>query len=437
MLKDKEYTIPEITPQLSQGPDWLCKKRVMSKDHFNNTPLPPRGLHLWRYTDPANFLFEPVKKGDDINSDDFKATIAVEMENLKEGNISGLITDYAGLDINFHLSEELSKSGIIALPLSEAVDKHQELVEKHLYEQINNETGKFEAMNGALWNDGIFIYVPDNLTIEKPIHILHSTPSGGKASFHRLLIVAGSNSEFTVLDEYLGNDNDADSQETFSNGAVEIIGKEYSRVRYLNLQRHSETTSNYFTHRAKIGASANMLTVPLIFGGALSKQNFGVQLDGKGANSKMYGLLLGSQRQHYDNHTVHHHSHGLTTSDIDFRVVLKDKALSAYTGLIRIEHGAKTCEAYQENKNLLLSKGTKAETIPELEILNEDVSCSHGATIGPIDEESIFYLKSRGIKKNDAVRMIVSGFTASTLKLLPEDLKERLRSYIEKRLETI
>lgn len=178
-----------------------------------------------------------------------------------------------------------------------------------------------------------------------------------------------------------------------------------------------------------------MLSIPLIFGGALVKQNFGVTLNGPGADSKMYGVLFGSDHQHLDNHTLHHHKAGQTTSNINFKVVLQDKAVSAYTGLIRIEQDAAGCEAYQENRNLLLAAGTRAETIPELEILNEQVSCTHGATVGPIDPEMVYYLTSRGIPVEEAVKTIVTGFISSTLKMVPADMRGGIRKFISDRLE--
>ena len=160
-------------------------------------------------------------------------------------------------------------------------------------------------------------------------------------------------------------------------------------------------------------------------------------MNGPGAESNIYGLLFGTGRQHFDNHTLHRHTSGQTRSNIDFKVVLRDRALSAYTGLIRIENRAKGCEAYQENRNLLLNQGARAETIPELEILNEDVTCTHGATIGPIDPDMVFYLKSRGLTKPEAVQMIVSGFVSNTLKMVPEDLRHRITNFVEQRLDNI
>jgi Fe-S cluster assembly protein SufD len=306
-----------------------------------------------------------------------------------------------------------------------------------MYQLVNEGTGKFEAMNGALWNDGIFIHVPDNVTIEKPLHLMREAGNGNSSVYPRLLVIVGRNAELTLIDEYGGGSHEFDAGTSYSNGAVELFGKQDSRVRYVTLQRQARATNSYLTHRARVERGGSMLTIPLAFGASLAKQNIGVILSGEGADSRMYGLLFGSARQHFDNHTLHHHAHGQTTSNINFKVVLRDKASSAYTGLIRIDPHAKVCEAYQENRNLLLNSGTKAETIPELEILNEEVSCSHGATVGPIDPMEIFYLNSRGIHTEEAVRMIVSGFVASTLKLVPEDLRERISGFVATRLEDI
>ena len=218
---------------------------------------------------------------------------------------------------------------------------------------------------------------------------------------------------------------------------MEIFGGDNSHVRYVSLSRQAANTRLYLTHRARIERNALMYTIPLAFGAALSKQNFGVILNQPGAESNIYGLLFGTGYQQFDNHTLHHHAASRTVSNINLKVVLRDKAQSAYTGLIRIEQDAKTCEAYQENRNLLLNNGTRAESIPELEILNEDVQCTHGATVGPIDPLLVFFLQSRGIAFDEAVRMIVTGFVVSTLKLLPVDIKDRLSEFVTRRLEDI
>lgn len=402
---DSKHIIPDSVPELGLGPDWLQERRRASRDNFNGQPLPHRGLALWRYTDPGDLI---------------AFTHTAEDETVE-----------------FSVPDEAREKGVIVTSLAEAIESHFELVEPHLYQLVNSDSGKLEAENSALWRTGAFVYVPDKVTISDPIHLRHRVGGGGSSAYPRTLIVVGRQSEATLIDEYEGGPEAEDNGHAHLNGAVEIVGMEASHTRYISLQRLSRATRFYQTHRARIERSATMLTVPLALGGSLTKQNFGVRLDGAGAESRMYGLLFGSGRQHFDNHTLHHHAHGDTYSDIDLKVVLRDKALSAYTGLIRIEQDARNCEAYQTNRNLLLNSGTRVETIPELEILNEDVSCSHGATIGPIDPLEIFFLNSRGIPTPDAVRMIVTGFFASTLKQVPEDLRERIGVVVAERLESL
>jgi Fe-S cluster assembly protein SufD len=438
-MSDKmtEFTIPELAPALERGPLWLRDMRRSARDSFNKMPIPPRGLHLWRYTDPTRFLFDRDEITDTAFSEDYDAVQKLEMEHLNQGHIDALVCDLAGREIKIHGVDKLTSRGVIVSSLSEAVDKHRGLVEQYLYQIVNQQTGKFEAMNGALWNDGIFIYVPDNQTVIQPIHLLREAGLAHSSQFPRLLVVAGKNAELTIVDEYGGGAPNADNGISHSNGVVEIFGLQDSRVRFVSLQRHHSGMHSYMTHRARIEKGASMLTIAMVFGSILSKQNFGVIMNGEGAESNMYGLLFGTGKQQFDNHTLHHHVSNHSKSKIDFKTVLGGKSTSAYTGLIRIENQARFCEAYQENRNLLLNPGTRVESIPELEILNEEVICSHGATVGPIDPMEIFYLNSRGIPNDVAVRMVVSGFVATTLRHVPQDLTERITNIVAERLEDI
>jgi len=435
--KTTDIMIPEIAPELERGPQWLKEKRHASRQVYNATPVPPRGLHLWRYTDPYKFIIDKDDVNDTAYGDNFDLVEKIELKHIQEGHLAALATDFGGREIKFHGQEKLKEQGIVINTISQTLDNHKDLVERYLYQLISNKMGKFEALNGALWNDGIFIYVPDGVTLVQPIHLLREAGLENSAQFPRLLVVVGKSSELTIIDEYGGGSVNATKGKSSTNAAVEIFGLENSRTRYVALQRQASAATVYMSHRAQIENDANMLTVALGFGANISKSNFGVILNGPGAESNMYGLLFGSEYQHFDNHTLHHHKVGQTRSNIDFKVILRDKSVSAYTGLIKIDNKAKNCEAYQENRNLLLNKGTKAETIPELEILNEDVTCSHGATIGPIDPLMVFYLNSRGINREEATRMIVSGFVSNSFKVVPADLKERINSFVEQRLEHI
>lgn len=436
MMTEQNFTLPELLPELERGPRWLRLKRSDARSQFNDSPLPPRGLHLWRYTDPAKFLHDRTSAADTSFGDNYDVVEGIEREHLRQGHIAALVSDFAGRRIELHGTEHLAERGIIIAPLSSAVESHQALVEQHLYGLVNSSLGKFEALNGALWNDGVFMYVPDNQTLEAPVHLLRESGLAGSMQFPRLLVVTGRNAELTVVDEYGGGSTD-EAHPSHANSAVEIFAGPDSRVRYVSLQRQASAMRTYLTHRARADQGATVLTIPLVFGAAITKQNFGVVLAGAGAESNMYGLLFGSDHQHFDNHTLHHHAAGHTRSNIDFKVVLRDKAVSAYTGLIRIDHNAEVCEAYQENRNLLLNQGARADSIPELEILNEEVTCTHGATVGPIDPMNLFYLQSRGIERPEAVRMIVSGFVAPSLRLVPDDLRERITDFVIQRLENL
>jgi Fe-S cluster assembly protein SufD len=218
---------------------------------------------------------------------------------------------------------------------------------------------------------------------------------------------------------------------------VESVVGPNAHLRRIIVQRWGERVVSHFTHRTLLERDAQLLVVWAGLGSGVSKVDMTTAMLGRGANAKLLGVAFGQRQQHFDHHTVHDHRARDTYSDLDFKVVLKDRARSAYTGQIRIEQNAPNCEAYQENRNLLLSEGTRADTIPELEILTDEVRCSHGATIGPIDEEELFYLCARGIPRDEATRMVVGGFVEPTLGEVPEDLRERLRAYIMERVREI
>jgi Fe-S cluster assembly protein SufD len=219
------------------------------------------------------------------------------------------------------------------------------------------------------------------------------------------------------------------------NSVVEIYAGDASQVTYANLLRHSDGVKTYVTQRTRVGRDAEALSIFAGLGGGLSKVDAGSILKGRGAHSQLYGMAFGDKEQSFDYHTVHHHLSSKSYSNIDFKVALRDRAHSAYTGLIRIEEDALDCEAYQENRNLLLDVDTKAESIPELEILCDQVQCTHGSATGPIDPETLFYLKSRGLSDYEATKTVVSGFMEPTVSRLPPDLRDMVRKIVMTKLE--
>ncbi len=409
-------------------PEWLYNLRRDGWTAYNDMPLPDRVAHLWRYTDPKNFLVSQPQE---------LVNIIPPLTDPSESKIYHLKPDISGYSYNrsdlmtfAFLDPELSEKGVIFADLFSAMRADGSVVEKHFGSLIDENFGKFEAMNLALWNTGLYLYIPDDTVIKKPIR-LQRHPAG-PFTLHRLLAVIGKNSQVTIIDDHSG---ECRKEDALINSITEIFADESSIVRYANLQRHGSNCQTYITQRARIKQNSQLHSIFAGLGSRMSKVNVGTILDGRGADSRMYGIVFGHKGQHFDYHTLHHHQASESYSNIDFKVVLKDKTNSAYTGLIKVEEDALNCQAYQENRNMLLNKGAKAESIPELEILCDQVQCSHGATVGPIDPAMIFYLQSRGLSREDAVRTVVSGFVEPTLSRLPEDLNGPMKELIITKLK--
>ncbi len=397
-------------------------------DFYLASPPPERASNVWRYTDPAEFAVE--------NPQELFGPLPQILENssqrLREMNPDHAAFGHNQEDLkNFtRLSPALEDKGIIFKDLFSAIQENGDLVKEYFGNLIASDFGKFEAFNMALWNTGYFLYIPSNTVIEKPIY-LHRQPAG-KYTVPRLLAVLGDNVEATIIDDYSGHSED---QSGLVNAAVEIFAGDSSNVRYLNLQGLAPDAKTFITIRNQIGQNSKIKSIFGSIGSKVTKVNAGTILTGRGASSQMYGVIFGDKKQHFDYHTMQHHKASESFSNLNFKVVLQDKANSAYTGLIKIEKDTVNCEAYQENRNLLLNSGAKAESIPELEIMTDQVRCTHGATMGPIDPEQVFYLKCRGISETEAVRMIVTGFVESLLEQLPGDISNSLRGLIRRKLE--
>jgi Fe-S cluster assembly protein SufD len=409
-------------------PGWLHDLRRRAWEVYQDADLPLRVEHIWKYTKPEWFLPDNIQD---------RMNVLPQVSKVKENEIAPLKQEFAAFGCNHgerltytQIANDLKSSGLIYLDLMNAIQKHGDLVQRYLGKLVGYDFGKFEALNLALWNSGMFLYIPNDLILEKPIYI-HRHPDE-KYNMARLLVVVGSNSKATIIDDYAGKmiDNSYNA-----NSAIEIFAGQNSDVRFVSPQNINQKSRSYVTQRAQVDRDARYYSIFVSLGADVSKYNLGAILNGKGANSQMLGILFGDGKQHFDHHTTHHHKAGETYSNIDFKVVLKDKALSAYTGLIRIDEKTLNCEAYQENRNLLLNPGTRAESIPELEILNDEVRCSHGATVGPIDPEMVFYLRSRGYSYEEAVKAIVAGFIEPLLLQVPEDLRQMMKNMVEFKLQ--
>ncbi len=413
------------------NPDWLIEQRRKALEVYYATPLPDRVAHLWRYTDPAHFM--PPERPEVVVASAPQTEPPTVVLHFDRKAVAGVAVCRNGSLLACDLDSELEKAGVKVLDLNEAAREFPEIVRKHLSSLIDADFGKFEALANALWGGGLFIYVPKNVDVAKPIHIANSSSPDGGALFQRHLVVAEENTSLTLVDEY-GHGNGDTGSDLRTSTLVEMIAGAQARVKFVTIQNWGHRAVSYMTHRAHLATGARLDTVMTSLGGRISKVDCGTTLAGEGAESNIFALAVASEEQHFDHHTVHDHTAGSTHSDLHFKIAVRDRANSVYTGLIRIDEAAPFCEAYQENRNLILSPKARAETIPELEIMNNEVRCSHGATVGKIDPDEIFYLESRGIDRADAIRLIVTGFVGPIVDHIPEYTRARLHDTVLERL---
>lgn len=413
------------------NPDWLVAQRRAALESYHAAPLPDRAAHLWRYTDPA--LFMPPASPDAAGASAQPPMPSEVVLEFDRKDVAGAAVCRNGSLLALDLDPELEKAGVKILDLNEAAQEFPALVRQYLGSLIGHDFGKFEALAAAVWSAGLFVYVPKSVDVPKPIHVAsHATPDGGPL-YRRHLIVAEENSRLTLVDDN-GQGNGTAGSNLRTNTLIELFAGSQAQVNYVTIQNWGKKSVSNMTHRARLAAGARMDTVLTSLGSEAGKIDCGVVLSGQGAESNIYGLAVGTGSQHFDHHTVHDHTAGSTQSDLKFKVAVRDKANSVYTGLIRIDEGSPFCEAYQENRNLILSPKARAETIPELEIMNNEVRCSHGATVGKVDPEEIFYLQSRGLNRADAIRLIVTGFVSPILDHVPEYTRRRLYATVIDRL---
>jgi Fe-S cluster assembly protein SufD len=291
---------------------------------------------------------------------------------------------------------------------------------------------KFAAHNAAMWRHGLLVHVPAGVELEQPLYARIANAIEGGALFWRLLIVAEPQSRFTLIEEYASSTPELSG---YSNSAVEIVVQDGAKVEYVSVQNLSRATWHFGSHHARVERDAELDWVTGGFGTAKGKVRIQNDLAGPGATSRVTGAYFADGTQHLDYDTFQEHMAPSTTSDFAFKGALRDTARTVWRGMIRVEEGAQKTNAYQENRNLLLSKTAHADSIPGLEIMANDVRCTHGATLGQVDRDQLFYLMTRGLSRSEAERLIVRGFFQDVLDRVElEPVRDALAAALESRI---
>ena len=270
------------------------------------------------------------------------------------------------------------------------------------------------------------------VVLEKPLYVRIANSVAEGSLFWRLLVVAEPESRFTLIEEYASSTPEL---EAYTNAAVEIVVRQAAKVEYVSVQNLSRRTWHFASHHAKVERDAELDWVAGGFGSAKGKVRIQNDLAGPGATSRVTGAYFADGTQHLDYDTFQEHIAPSTTSDFAFKGALRDTARAVWRGMIRVEEGAQKTNAYQENRNLLLSKSAHADSIPGLEIMANDVRCTHGATLGQVDRELLFYLMTRGLTHAEAERLIVRGFFQDVLDRVElEPVRDALAATLEARI---
>lgn len=401
-------------------PEWLRERRAHAWDVYERTPMPTIRLEEWRYTNlkkkldlDSLQLSDAEAMSDDASTWPERLRAAMDEDRAASGHI--VIID--GHVVHADVDKQLAAQGVILESLQEAITNHEELVREHLAtDAVPAEEGKFAALNAALWSDGIFLYVPKGVQLELPVRVTCWLSEAGTAYFSRVLIVAEAQSQVSYVDEVLSDDFES---QTYTSTAVELIARDGARVQYVAVQRLGRGTFYQSMQRTLAQRDSKLDTLNVALGASVTRVDLNARLLGPGANSDMLGLYFGDDDQHFDFNTSQDHVAEHTSSDLLYKGALDGASRAAFRGIIRVLPGAQGTDAYQTNRNLLLSPESRADSLPNLEIEADDVKCSHGATVGQLDDEAKFYLMSRGLSLIQAERLVVLGFLGEVLAKLP------------------
>jgi Fe-S cluster assembly protein SufD len=380
-------------------------------ERYKALPLPTTKDEAWRFTDLKGF-----------DPDSFEQA---------PGTVPGTGPAQTMLNIAVSGLAHVTES---ALEIERAPDgvTFELLVDHPRLHELVGWDEKFAAHNAALWQNGLLVVVPRDVVLEEPLYMRIANTTDGGSLFWRLLVVAEAGSRFTLIEEYASANP---SVAGYSNAVVELFVEDGAKLEYVSLQNLSQETWHFASHHARVGHDAELDWVAGGFGSKKGKIRIQNDLAGPGATSRVTGAYFADALQHLDYDTFQEHIAPNTTSDFAFKGALRDEASTVWRGMIRVEKDAQKTNAYQENRNLLLSKSAHADSIPGLEILANDVRCTHGATLGQVDREQLFYLMARGLSRAEAERLIVRGFFQDVLDRIElEPVREALGNALEARI---
>jgi Fe-S cluster assembly protein SufD len=410
-------------------PRWVSDARIAAWETYEQTPMPTRSDEEWRRTDLRSLRLAQLAPfagvGHAVIED------ASQLASLDEaggatldvaGSRAGMTVQRDASTIYTEFAPEFAAQGVVFTDLATAFREHGDLIRPYfMTKAVPATTGKFEALHGAFWQGGTFLYVPKGVTAQ-----------AGAAVFNHTLVVVEDGAEAFMVDDYHSSGTDG---QTFASNVVELILGTNAQLRYVQVQDWGRNVHSILTERATLADRAELKSLHVTLGAKWARHSIGSRLQGRDTLAEMLGISFADGDQFFDHHTWQEHESPYATSDLEFKTALKDSARTVYSGLIRVHEGAQKTDAYQQNRNLILSRKARADTIPNLEIAANDVRCTHGATISQVEPEHIFYLQARGIPRTEAQKLIVEGFFRPVIDRIPvEEIQDFLQNAIARKV---
>jgi len=426
--------------QSRNEPDWVREARLAAWDVYESLPMPARTDEEWRRTDLRRLKldrFAPFGKAagraDSLDELVQAASSEHALQFGEEGHRAGIAVTENSSTRYSHISDAAAAQGVIFTDLETAIHDHPELVKQYfMTEVVPTNFGKFEALHAAFWQTGTFLYVPRNASVELPFRSFVTADTTGEAVFTHSIVVVEEHGEAFFVDSF---QSETAEEASFSSSVVELILRDDAKLRYVQVQDWGRHVWNFMTERAVLGRDAELKSLQVTLGSKFSKNSIGSVLRGENSLAEMLGIYFGDEDQFFDHHTWQLHESPYATSDLEFKGALKGNSRSVYSGLIKVHEGAQRTDAFQQNRNLVLSRTARADSIPNLEIKANDVRCTHGATVSQVEDEHMFYLQARGIPRAEAQKLIVEGFFRPVIDRIPvEEIQDFLQGAIAQKV---
>lgn len=415
-------------------PVWLKAMRRAAWNQFREMQLPSRREEEWMRTDIRMFKLEKFAPPSDAAA---VAPNLVPSPLLSAGvDLGGAMSVVNGRFQEGRLAEDLARQGVLFGSLDTLVAQHGDKLEPYFEQKlVNSSADKFAALHAALWTGGTLLYVPRGVEVAQPMHNIAALVGANAVGvapvdLSKIMVILEDGASATLLSETAG-----DNAAALHCGSIELFVGAGARLRYVNLQHWGSGTWHFAHQKAALGRDASLQWTIGALGSRLAKVNQHVALRGEYANAQVNGVMFTEGRQHLSYHTLQHHEQPHGTSDLLYKGALQDDSRLVWRGMIRVDKDAQKTNGYQRDDNLMLSDGARADSIPGLEIEADDVRCTHGATAGRVDEEQIFYARSRGLTRKEAIRMIVAGFFQQVFDRIElESVREALGLAIGRRI---